>query len=127
MVLADGTQAQVSNYVPELQAPPKTPDQLWEERSQLLQLDNKARDAYHGAPRIPCAPGRSIHVSGGEVAVAYRRLQAVLRRNNVMFELRRNERHERKGDKRRRLSSQRWRKRFAHEVRTRSHCTVHCS
>jgi hypothetical protein len=61
MVLADGTQSQVSHYVPELQAPPKTPDQLWEERSQLLQLDNKARDAYHGACRASLCTRREAH------------------------------------------------------------------
>lgn len=36
--------------------------------------------------------------------------------NNVVKELRMAERHEKKGDKRRRLRSERWRRRFAHEV-----------
>ena len=50
------------------------------------------------------------------MAEAYRRLTNILQRNKVRPQLRLAERHEKKGEKRRRLSSERWRKRFAHEV-----------
>ncbi len=39
-------------------------------------------------------------------------------KNNVWAELRKTARHERKGEKRRRLQSERWRRRFKEEVRT---------
>jgi ribosomal protein S21 len=62
--------------------------------------------------------GRSVAVTGRDtVANAYRKLSSVISRNNVRKELRMGERHEKKGPKRRRLSSERWRRRFAHEVR----------
>lgn len=49
---------------------------------------------------------------------AYLRLNQILSRNKVKAQLRRAERHEKKGEKRRRLSSERWRRQFAHEVRS---------
>ncbi len=52
----------------------------------------------------------------GNVAEALNKLQYTLRRNRVSPELRLAARHEKKGYKRRRLSSERWRRRFAHEV-----------
>ncbi|KAI9509360.1 hypothetical protein F5148DRAFT_978358, partial [Russula earlei] len=61
--------------------------------------------------------GRSIEVRNGDVADALNRLQYALRRNRVLPELRLAARHEKKGYKRRRLNSERWRRRFAHEVR----------
>jgi ribosomal protein S21 len=61
-------------------------------------------------------PGRSVEVKNGNVADALNKLQYTLQRNRVVPELRLAARHEKKGYKRRRLSSQRWRKRFAHEV-----------
>ncbi|KAI0256675.1 hypothetical protein BJV78DRAFT_1117097 [Lactifluus subvellereus] len=61
--------------------------------------------------------GRSFEVRHGNVADALNKLQYTLRRNRVIQELRLAARHEKKGYKRRRLSSERWRKRFAHEVR----------
>jgi small subunit ribosomal protein MRP21 len=39
-----------------------------------------------------------------------------MKQNNVFREVRMQERHEKKGYKRRRLASERWRRRFAHEV-----------
>ncbi|KAH9997299.1 hypothetical protein BJV77DRAFT_941568 [Russula vinacea] len=73
-------------------------------------------------PRTPTtfsyiSPGRSVEVKNGNVADALNRLQYTLQRNRVQLELRLTARHEKKGYKRRRLSSERWRRRFAHEVR----------
>src|SRR5258707_12866161 len=62
------------------------------------------------------SPGRSVEVRDGNVADALNKLQYTLRRNRVVKELRLTARHEKKGYKRRRLSSERWRRRFAHEV-----------
>lgn len=58
-----------------------------------------------------------MKVINGNVADAYRRLDSILARNRVKYELRLAERHEKKGAKRRRLKSERWRIRFADEVR----------
>jgi hypothetical protein len=57
-----------------------------------------------------------VPVLGGDVANAYRRLNAIIARNNVRRELSKTARHEKRGDKRRRLASQQWRTRFSHEV-----------
>jgi len=61
--------------------------------------------------------GRSVEVKNGDVATAYNKLQGILVRNNVRKELRLTERHEKKSDKRRRLESERHRKRFADFIR----------
>ncbi|KAA1471195.1 hypothetical protein DENSPDRAFT_98485 [Dentipellis sp. KUC8613] len=87
----------------------KSAEERWEQRSKnvvasLLPPGN----AY---------AGRSVEVKNGAVTDALRRLQATLMRNRVHQELRMTARHEKKGVKRRRLRSQRWRRRFAHEVR----------
>jgi small subunit ribosomal protein MRP21 len=50
------------------------------------------------------------------VAEAYVRLDNLLKRNFVKRTVRLTERHEKKGVKRRRLRSERWRKQFANEV-----------
>jgi small subunit ribosomal protein MRP21 len=61
--------------------------------------------------------GRTVLIRKGEgVAQAYARLQSILRINNVRKELKLVERHEKKGEKRRRLRSERWRRKFADEV-----------
>jgi ribosomal protein S21 len=65
--------------------------------------------------------GRSVKVMNGNIADAYRKLEIRLARNHVRYELKMTERHEKKGVKRRRLSSERWRKRFADEVGVLSH------
>ncbi|KAJ8078753.1 hypothetical protein PM082_013036 [Marasmius tenuissimus] len=65
-------------------------------------------DPYHG---------RSVRVVDGDVATAFQRLASTLSRNKVTQQLRMSERHEKKGVKRRRLQSERWRRLFAHEVR----------
>ena len=60
--------------------------------------------------------GRSVEVRNGNVGEALAQLQTILQRNRVQAEIRATSRHEKKGEKRRRLRSQRWRRRFAHEV-----------
>ena len=55
-------------------------------------------------------------VSRDDYARSYSKLAAVLGRNKVWQELRRTARHEQKGEKRRRLRSERWRRRFKHEA-----------
>ena len=65
-----------------------------------------------------CQKGRTVHVRvEGDLAIAYRQLDKILNQNKVRATLMMTERHEKPGVKRRRLSSQRWRKRFADEVR----------
>ncbi|KAF8486491.1 hypothetical protein JB92DRAFT_1534416 [Gautieria morchelliformis] len=60
--------------------------------------------------------GRTVLVRPSEgVGQAYYKLQGILRANNVRTELRLAERHEKKGTKRRRLRSERWRRKFADE------------
>ena len=53
----------------------------------------------------------------GDVGAALAKLHTVLQKNAVRATNVRDERHEKKGEKRNRLRSIRWRKRFAHEVR----------
>lgn len=62
-------------------------------------------------------PGRSIPVIGGNVSKAMSGLALRLKLNNVAGTWRYQMRHEKKGVKRRRLSSERWRRRFSDEVR----------
>ncbi|TFY72692.1 hypothetical protein EVG20_g290 [Dentipellis fragilis] len=81
----------------------------WEERSKTVVAGL--------LPPSNAYAGRSVEVRNGAVTEALRRLQTTLSRNRVQQELRATARHEKKGVKRRRLRSQRWRRRFAHEVR----------
>lgn len=68
-------------------------------------------------PNIVRPTGRTVYVRNEDGFLnAYTRVQQILRDNNVRKELYRTQRHEKKGVKRRRLESERWRKRFAHEV-----------
>ncbi|KAF9264703.1 hypothetical protein L218DRAFT_841622, partial [Marasmius fiardii PR-910] len=86
-------------------------EDLWTEMSKevMAELDRRPpHDPYHG---------RSLKVVDGDVQEAFRRLNTVLSRNKVVKQLRMTERHEKKGVKRRRLESERWRRLFAHEVR----------
>lgn len=84
-----------------------TPDAIWAERSQNLALQPPA-DPY---------TGRRISVGVDQLGEGFRRLQTRLRRNRLIQEVSRQRRHEKKGVKRRRLSSERWRRMFANEVR----------
>jgi len=71
-----------------------------------------ARDAY---------TGRTVDVKQGSgpegLNQAWNKLNNILRENNVRQELRLTIRHEQKGEKRRRLRRERWRRKFADEVR----------
>ncbi|KAN0123877.1 hypothetical protein V8E52_002367 [Russula decolorans] len=87
---------------------PNSPDERWA-------IQSRSRMATLKPPKGPYA-GRSIEVKNGNVADALNQLQYTLQRNRVVAELRLTARHEKKGYKRRRLSSERWRRRFAHEV-----------
>jgi hypothetical protein len=108
---------------------PKGPSMSPDERWSML---SRSRTAISTLPKGPYAgkiildvesticlfmcPGRSVEVKNGNVSEALNKLQYTLRRNRVSPELRLAARHEKKGYKRRRLSSERWRRRFAHEV-----------
>ncbi|GLB34979.1 putative ribosomal protein S21 [Lyophyllum shimeji] len=93
---------------------PRTPEEIWQEKS------TKAKWNLKDDPPANAYSGRSVKVHGGNVAEAYARLHSILQRNKVRAQLRRAERHEKKGEKRRRLRSERWRRQFAHEVRLKS-------
>lgn len=58
-----------------------------------------------------------MKVSNNDVGDALARLNGILSRNKVRAQLYLAQRHEKKGVKRRRLESERWRRQFAHEVR----------
>lgn len=116
-----------------------TPQQLWEQRSKAAKKfleDHPPHDAYTGLSHVSCVPhdaqmfpvpGRSVRVTGGKIADACKKLDAILNRNKVRITLRAQERHEKKGVKRRRLSSERWRRLFAHEVGPFSSGSTLCS
>ncbi|EKM55425.1 uncharacterized protein PHACADRAFT_256044 [Phanerochaete carnosa HHB-10118-sp] len=87
----------------------KTPEEIWASREPTVK----------NLPR-PNGPfiGRSWHVNRQTpVSQALGRLRSIIRYNNVAREVRLQARHEKKGYKRRRIESQRWRRSFAHEVR----------
>ncbi|KAJ2916018.1 hypothetical protein MD484_g4382, partial [Candolleomyces efflorescens] len=80
----------------------------------------QSNDALEEAKRSPPAhaySGRSVSVYPGKVAEAIRSLDTILGRNRFRYHLRLQERHEKRGEKLRRLRSERWRKQFAAEVR----------
>lgn len=60
--------------------------------------------------------GRSVHVPRGGAAQALSKLEFIMKANNIKTESKAGLRHEKKGEKRRRLKSLRWRRLFAHEV-----------
>ncbi|KAF8902110.1 hypothetical protein CPB84DRAFT_1776621 [Gymnopilus junonius] len=92
--------------------PLKYAEDRWLERSK------KALEEVQSRPPADPYAGRSVsNNSERQVANSLRHLEAILARNKVRQQLRLTERHEKKGVKRRRLSSERWRKRFADEVR----------
>lgn len=98
---------------------------VWERMSkEVSRWENVPPDPYSGMSlcnfcihfSTPRSVGRSVHVAR-DLAGAFKRLDSILSRNKVRTQALQSERHEQKGAKRRRLSSERWRKRFAHEVR----------
>ncbi|KAL1743954.1 hypothetical protein HDZ31DRAFT_83061 [Schizophyllum fasciatum] len=63
--------------------------------------------------------GRTVRVPNNDLADAFRQLRHTLARNRVPQTFHYQKRHERKGDRRRRLRSLNWRKAFKNEVRKR--------
>ncbi|KAI9566449.1 hypothetical protein HD554DRAFT_1992858, partial [Boletus coccyginus] len=57
--------------------------------------------------------GRRLAVRNGDLQNAFKQLNLRLRQNHVAKGIALTVRHEKKGDKRARLRSERWRKRFA--------------
>jgi len=81
----------------------------------LNSLDDIMRWAKPKETPIHLAPstGRTVHVSGNvDAARAFQLLQVFCRRNKVAVDFNRQRFHERPGLKRKRLKSERWRKRF---------------
>ncbi|KAL4067604.1 hypothetical protein V8B97DRAFT_1949945 [Scleroderma yunnanense] len=83
-----------------------TPAEAWAQRSARLDLP---------APADPYA-GRRILVTS-DLRSTFVKLSRRLHRNSVYKEWKLSSRHEKRGIKRSRLRSERWRKRFADEVR----------
>lgn len=88
----------------------------WRKCHQILILVCRALQLSNMHFSTASHAGRSVFVRG-DLASAFRRLDHILSRNKVRAQAVQSERHEQKGAKRRRLSSERWRRRFAHEVR----------
>jgi len=87
----------------------KEPEAIWRDREiSIVKSLPRPNNAYSG---------RSVPVVRREVGLALNRLRRIITTNHLIRELRSTERHEKKGEKRRRLRSERWRRRFAHEVR----------
>ncbi|KAJ7285859.1 hypothetical protein C8J57DRAFT_650695 [Mycena rebaudengoi] len=101
-----------NNQVGDHVAPsPPAPEEKWREMSAKIVphlRTNPPADAY---------AGRSVKVAGKGFATAYLMLNRCLSRNEVRRTLRMTARHEKKGVKRRRITSEQWRKHFANEVR----------
>jgi ribosomal protein S21 len=88
--------------------------------SEFEQMEDTWRKRKTYGPDRPALPsdGRSIAVSsGGDFARAMTNLNSIFRVNNIRTELRLGERYEKPNQKRRRLASERHRRRFAHMVR----------
>ncbi|TFK54907.1 hypothetical protein OE88DRAFT_1642206 [Heliocybe sulcata] len=98
-------------------AKPDSPEKIWKaNHDTFMATMTRVNDAYSGKC-LSELTGRSIPVLGGNIDQAYKYLESRLNRNRVKAEVRYQERHEKKGIKRNRLKSERWRRRFAHEVR----------
>ncbi|KAI0336429.1 hypothetical protein GY45DRAFT_1238766 [Cubamyces sp. BRFM 1775] len=87
----------------------QTPEDVWRsrEKNEIPHLP-RPNDAYSG---------RSVPVTNNQVSIALTKLKGILTINAVRQTSVQDERHEKKGEKRNRLRSLRWRRRFAHEVR----------
>ncbi|KAJ4487983.1 hypothetical protein J3R30DRAFT_874905 [Lentinula aciculospora] len=90
----------------------KSPAEIWAEESQNTRRILADVGLVNNNPYI----GRSVKIVDGDLADAFRKLDMILARNKVRKQLKLAERHEKKGPKRRRLESERWRRLFAHEV-----------
>ncbi|KAI8998727.1 hypothetical protein BD414DRAFT_475900 [Trametes punicea] len=98
------------NYGNTTENPTKTaPEDIWAAREKsIVKHLPTPNNAYSG---------RSVFVTDKDVPTALAKLRAILTINAVRQTNLRDERHEKKGEKRNRLRSMRWRRRFAHEVR----------
>ncbi|KAF8798003.1 hypothetical protein BYT27DRAFT_7123647 [Phlegmacium glaucopus] len=83
---------------------------VWGDRSK------RAMEEMTRSPPANAYSGRTVN-NPRDLGDTFRHLDGILARNRVRQQLRLTERHEKKGAKRRRLSSERWRKQFANEVR----------
>lgn len=103
--------------------------EIWEARHAATQ-DQLRRsppaDAYSGSLHLEplhekylsrVSTGRSVKVYNGEFADAHKKLETVLSRNKVRATVISQQRHEKKGVKRRKIRSITWRKYFAHQVK----------
>ncbi|KAL0567427.1 hypothetical protein V5O48_014565 [Marasmius crinis-equi] len=100
-----------------LRAISKTQKQTTSNEDQWRRLSMDAMELLERSPPHHPYFGRSVPVVDGDIGKSFARLNAILGRNKVHQQLRMSERHEKKGVKRRRLESERWRRLFAHEVR----------
>ncbi|CAK5277426.1 unnamed protein product [Mycena citricolor] len=83
---------------------------MWKAKSvvALTHTNMPIADAYSG---------RSVNVPTGQFAEAVKKLDRILNRNRVRATLFAQQRHEKKGPKRRRIQATQWRHHFAHQVR----------
>ena len=92
----------------------ESPEDSWAKRSESNK--QKLRDLRSSDVAVGIYSGRSFDVKAHNVPSAYGRVMTVLARNGLRRELQRAERHEKPTDKRRRLTSERHRRRFAEAV-----------
>ena len=89
----------------------------------MEQLESEFRSRQTIGPATPATPttGRTVSAANSygnnSAAMLYRNLMGTLRRNNVRRELRLEERYEKPNQQRRRLRSERHRRRFADMIR----------
>ncbi|KAF8921330.1 hypothetical protein CPB85DRAFT_1428329 [Mucidula mucida] len=80
------------------------------------EMSRNAFTSLKAKPVPDAFTGRNVRINNSNVLAAFAKLSGVLKTNNVMYELRKTKRHEKKGVKRRRLESETWRRVFAHEA-----------
>jgi len=97
----------VEEYAEKNVIPKRNPEEIWQERSNKLEPN----------PPLNNYAGRSVLVRTDNISGALKSLSRRLKANNVYQTWKYQMRHEKKGVKRRRLKSQRWRRRFADEIR----------
>jgi len=113
----------LADYSHKRVAPKRTPEEIWRDRSSRLEA-NPPLSIYSGSllscPRVFALSnrflGRSVVVKSDNLTGAIKSLTNRLKANKVLQTWKYQMRHEKKGVKRRRLESQRWRRRFADEV-----------
>ncbi|KAF6765184.1 hypothetical protein DFP72DRAFT_840105 [Ephemerocybe angulata] len=88
-------------------------DQIWKKKSQEALRQAELVPPAHAYSGLRFPLGRSVEVESGKVADAIRNLEGILNRNKVRLRLRQTQRHEKRGEKLRRLKSERWRNQFA--------------